>query len=284
MTVPVSALPSESISSPAILIVDGNCFLRARFDALTRKAKKGIKPGSVQQLFAGIRMYLENLQDKVGAQKSIMLFDLGHSEYRVRLFPDYKGDRPEKSEELLEFLEAGRIYFKNLVRSDPMRWQEMMFNNMEADDIAAFLVSSFAALPNLRLWLVSSDHDWLQLLEGRRVLQVRYSPGCKSSLVWNEKDADEYFGLPCRQWPKLSAFTGDGSDHIPSTGIWPKTARMWLEQYGYSLESIFEHESEAKARENEVRRNFELTNLNGKIAAEKVAPEEAEYLLAWAEA
>ncbi|MBO6006366.1 MAG: hypothetical protein J6P18_00410 [Aeriscardovia sp.] len=284
MTVPISDLVPECTSSPGILIVDGNCFLRARFDALERREKrKDCKP-SAPELFSGIRMYLENLKDKVGAQKSIMLFDLGHSEYRIRLFPDYKGDRPEKSKELLSFLEEGRTYFKNLVRSDPMRWQAMMFDNMEADDIAAFLVSSFSVLPNLHLWLVSSDHDWLQLLKEDHVLQVRYSPGCKSNLVWNEKDADQYFGLPCRQWPKLSAFTGDGSDHIPSTGIWPRTAREWLEKYDYSLESIFEHEPEAKVREEEIRRNFELTNLNGKIAAERVSPEEAEYLLAWAEA
>ena len=284
MTVPVSNLTPEYIGSPGLLIVDGNCFLRARFDALERRAKKKCDKRTAPELFSGIRMYIENLQGRVGAQKSMILFDLGHSEYRIRLFPDYKGDRPEKSEELLSFLKAGRNYFKNLVRSDPMRWQVMMFDNMEADDIAAFLVSSFSSLPDLRLWLVSSDHDWLQLLEEGRVLQVRYSPGCKSSLVWDEKDADQYFGLPCRQWPKLSAFTGDGSDHIPSTGIWPRTAHEWLEKYDYSLEAIFEHEPEAKAREKEVRRNFELTNLNGKIAAERVSPEETEYLLAWAEA
>ena len=58
----------------------------------------------------------------------------------------------------------------------------------------------------------------------------------------------------------------------------------WLEKYGYCLESVFEHEPEAKAREKEIKRNFKLTNLNGEIAAEKVSREEAEYLLAWAEA
>ncbi|MBR4399712.1 MAG: hypothetical protein IKT06_02120 [Aeriscardovia sp.] len=228
MTVPVSDLPSEQIGFPGILIVDGNCFLRARFDALARKSKLKGGKSSAPELFSGIRMYLENLKNRVGAKKSIILFDLGHSEYRIRLFPDYKGNRPEKSEELLSFLKSGRIYFKNLMKSDPMLWQVMMFDNMEADDIAAFLVSSFSALPDLRLWLVSSDHDWFQLLEGGRVLQVRYSTGYKSSLVWSEKDADQYFGLPCRQWPKLSAFIGDGSDHIPSTGIWPRTAHAWL--------------------------------------------------------
>ena len=229
------------------MIVDGNW--------LCQKTYRGKSGFSIQSVKSQIdkEIQLHNIDF------TIVLFDKGKSLFRTTVFPAYKGNRKAKEFELTGELALTREYFKTL--DDPTfmaLWQE----NTEADDISAYLVKKLKK-EGRQIYLYSIDHDWLQLLDSDKVFQIRYAPSLKRNKIWNSQDATEFFGIDNKNWAFLSAFTGDPSDNVPSTGISTSQALKWLKKYNYSLGMVLNSEPKAKAKMADILRNWKLTYLSG---------------------
>jgi DNA polymerase-1 len=217
------------------------------------------------------------LEDQEKPAGTFVFFDLGGSQDRLALHPEYKAHR----EEMPEALEKQLPYVKRLTQAMGLGMIEQ--NGVESDDLLASQAVALARAGEDVL-VVSSDKDFAQII-GERIAVLLPPPTANPKLGWRHLDAagvQEKFGVPPTQIADYLALVGDTSDNIRGIdGVGPKTAAKWLQAHG-SLEGVMQHALELEpARFREVvaasgdllRRNLRLTTLN--LALPVLPPEAA---------
>ncbi len=167
-----------------------------------------------------------------GAKKVVVLSD-GGSDYREKLFPNYKGDRKElrltqtkeEADKFQEFMEDWKIAFE-LCGTE---FTTIRYNGVEADDIAAFLATNEDVLNSFEhIWLLSTDKDW-DLLVTEKVSKFSYRTRKETRL---DNWAEHYSYNP-EDHISIKVLQGDKSDSIPGvTGIGEKRAAILVREYG----------------------------------------------------
>lgn len=231
---------------------------------------------------------LWKLADQEKPDGTLVFFDLGGSQDRLLLLPEYKAQR----EEMPEALQKQIAPIKALTRA--MGFVGIETDGVESDDLLASQAVALGALGHDVL-IVSSDKDFAQVVN-ERIKLLLPPPSANPKLGWRFRDEEgvrEKFGVPPAQIADYLALVGDSSDNIPGiSGVGPKTAVKWLQQYG-TVEGVIAHAAELTPerfrgvvgeRANDLRRNLKLTTLNlslPTVAAEKprVATEELFALL-----
>jgi DNA polymerase-1 len=162
-----------------------------------------------------------------------VFFDLGGAQDRLALHPEYKAQREEMPEPLVQQIP----WLKSLTRAMGLAVIEQ--NGVESDDLLAAQAVAFARAGD-DVVIVSSDKDFAQIVSDRIKILLP-PPSANPKLGWRTMDAAgvvEKFGVPPAQITDYLALVGDTSDNIPGLkGVGPKTAVKWLWQYG-TLESI----------------------------------------------
>ncbi len=226
---------------------------------------------------------LWKLEDQEKPAGTLVFFDLGGSQDRLVLLPEYKAQREEMPEALSKQIEP----IKQLTRA--MGHVGIEINGVESDDL---LASQAVALANAGhdVLIVSSDKDFAQIVS-ERIKILLPPPSANPKLGWRFRDVAgvvEKFGVPPAQIADYLALVGDTSDNIPGiSGVGPKTAVKWLLQYG-NIEGVIAHAAEltperfreaVRDRAEDLRRNLKLTTLNlalPTVVAEKPASNAAE--------
>jgi len=206
------------------------------------------------------------LQDQEKPAGTLVFFDLGGSQDRLALHPEYKAQR----EEMPDALEQQLPYVKKLTHA--MGCQVVEQDGVESDDLLAAEAVAMAKDGDEAL-VVSADKDFAQIVDGRIAILLP-PPTANPKLGWRLLDAagvKEKFGVPPERIADYLALVGDSSDNIPGiNGVGPKTAAKWLTEYG-SLEGVLAHAAELKpdrfrelvaADADRIRRNLQLTTLN----------------------
>lgn len=233
---------------------------------------------------------LWKLADQEKPDGTLVFFDLGGSQDRLLLLPEYKAQREEMPDALRKQIEP----IKELTRA--MGFVGIETDGVESDDLLASQAVALAALGHDVL-IVSSDKDFAQIVNDRIKILLP-PPSANPKLGWRFRDAAgvlEKFGVPPSQIADYLALVGDSSDNIPGiAGVGPKTAVKWLQQYGH-IEGVIAHAEElaperfreaVRNRADDLRRNLKLTTLNlslPTVAAEAPAVK-AEDLFALLEA
>jgi DNA polymerase-1 len=183
---------------------------------------------------------VESLRKSYKCDKLIIAGDMGSSSYRKALYPEYKQNRkdkfadqtPEEKAEFEEFFgEVQRILEQ--YESDGVS-PVLRFPGVEADDIAAYIVSKRKRFQCSQIWLISSDRDW-SLLVDTNVSQFSYVTRKEFTVEnWHEHyewDRDSYISIKC--------LMGDPGDNVPGVpGIGPKKAASLVEEYGSTYDII----------------------------------------------
>jgi DNA polymerase-1 len=223
---------------------------------------------------------LWKLQDQEQPAGTIVFFDLGGSQDRLALHPEYKAQREEMPEALARQIdpvkEATRLMGCQVVEQD----------GVESDDLLAGEAVALAAEGHDVL-IVSSDKDFAQVVSDRIKIMLP-PPSANPKLGWRLRDTAgvvEKFGVPPAQIADYLALVGDTSDNIPGiAGVGPKTAAKWLADHG-SLEGVIAHAAELKpdrfrgpveADADRLRMNLRLTTLNlslPRVARARPAPQ-----------
>ncbi len=179
----------------------------------------------------GVTRALISLYDR-GADYLIAALDRKEPTFREQIDPNYKAHRTPPPPDLLiqepiiyQVMEGMRIPFLSQV-------------GYEADDILA-TVATAAAARGLDVYLCTSDKDCRQLLSDRiKILQLR-KKGEEEILDAAALERD--WGIRPEQVVDYLALTGDASDNVPGvSGVGPKTAAKWLQQYG-TLDNILKN-------------------------------------------
>jgi 5'-3' exonuclease len=169
---------------------------------------------------------VQSLSQSYSAGRVIIACDQGSSSFRKGIYPEYKANRKEKYELQTEEEKAKfeRFFkdFEDTLLLLANHYEVLRYENVEADDIAAYIVGS---LDYKHIWLISSDKDW-DLLISPTV--SRFSYVTRKEITEDSWPYDcskeNYLGLKCLQ--------GDAGDNIKGIeGIGPKRATTLLEQY-----------------------------------------------------
>lgn len=166
----------------------------------------------------------------------IVAADWGGSSYRKAIFPEYKANRKELVEkQSAEEKEAARKFFDEYERvleaiDKHPRIQLFRYQGVEADDIAAYLVTRLHDYGFDQAWLISSDRDW-DLLVGPHV--SRFSTVTRKEITLDTWD----YPVTPEQYISYKVLTGDSGDNIPGIpGVGPKRAAALIEQYGSAMD------------------------------------------------
>lgn len=177
---------------------------------------------------------VKSLARSYEAGQIVIAADMGGSQYRKEIFPEYKANRKELYTNDTEAQkEATRKFFDEYERVLEKCSEEFIllrYQGVEADDIAAYIVSRRIDLGYDSIWLISSDRDW-DLLVNENVSRF--------STVTRKEQTVNTWDNPCSREDYLSfkCLIGDKGDNVPGiSGVGPKRACALIEQYGSVLD------------------------------------------------
>lgn len=183
---------------------------------------------------------VDSLKRSYSCNKLIIAGDMGSSSYRKKLYPLYKQNRKDKYENQTDSEKAEFEAFFTEVQSilnlyaDAGTYPVLRFQGVEADDIAAYIVSKRKQFELSQIWLISSDRDW-NLLVDEGVSQFSYVTRKEFTIDnWSshyEFSRDEYISIKC--------LMGDSGDNVPGVpGVGPKRAIQLVQEYGSTYDII----------------------------------------------
>jgi len=148
--------------------------------------------------------------------------------FRDRVYPDYKGTRPD----MPEALRAQMPHFARV--ADAFSVPYLCLDDYEADDVMGTLARRYE--DELDVVLVSSDKDLMQLVRDHVTL---WDPMKDRRVSYPE--VEEKFGCPPELVPDALGIWGDSSDNIPGVkGIGEKGVKALLARWK-GLDDIYEN-------------------------------------------
>jgi 5'-3' exonuclease len=183
---------------------------------------------------------VDSLKKSYKASHVIIACDHGSSSYRKALSPEYKQNRKDKQEQQTDAERAAfELFFEDFVQTiatieTTTSYPVLKFQGVEADDIAAYIVSQKSKLSTDDIWLISSDRDW-DLLVQPGVSRFSYVTRKEVTIDnWNdhyEFNPEDYISIKC--------LTGDSGDNVAGVpGIGPKRAVSLVAEYGSTYDII----------------------------------------------
>ncbi len=183
---------------------------------------------------------VQSLKKSYKASHVIIAGDMGSSSYRKAIYPEYKQNRKDKFENQTDAEKAAfELFFEDFTKTlehiaESTDYPVLRFQGVEADDIAAYIVSKKSKLPIHDIWLVSSDKDW-DLLVQPNVSRFSYVTRKEVTVDnWNDHydfNPEDYISIKC--------LTGDSGDNVAGVpGIGPKRAVGLVNEYGSTYDII----------------------------------------------
>jgi DNA polymerase I len=197
------------------MLIDGlNLFFR-NFSTINAVNSNGAHIGGLGGFFRSLGALIRQIQPT----QIIMVFDgIGSSTSRKNIIPEYKSGRNVTrvtKHELFDNIDdedeakIGQIvriiqYLKTL----PVK--TITLGNVEADDVIAYLSSTLPKHDNDRVFIVSSDKDYLQLITRQVIV---YRPVERE--FYTEETVREKFNLDPHNFIIYKTLLGDASDALP---------------------------------------------------------------------
>lgn len=218
------------------LLVDASSLIFRAYYALPEISGQGGRP--VQGVLGFLNM-LFRLADDLAPGRLAVCYDGGMSR-REEAFPEYKANRGEAPDDLLEqFLMVGQAL-------DAMGVHTLYVEGSEADDLLA-TAARLGEEAGLAPRLVTGDKDLLQLITDRTHVLFTRRGVSDLAVMTPENFRDRYHIEPDR-FPDFKALIGDKSDNLPGvTGVGEATAIQLLRRFG-GLEEILDRSAEVGGR------------------------------------
>ena len=197
-----------------ILLLDGlNLFFR-NFAIMNMVNPDGVHIGGLGGFFRSLGAMIRQVQpDEV-----YVVFDgAGSTVNRKNILPGYKADRNIQritNWEIFENLEDEHdskvdqiVRVIQYLKTLPVK--TLILDKTEADDIIAYLCSKLPNKPDDRVFIISSDKDFLQLVSDQVVV---YRPMEKR--YYTEEVMKEKYNIPAKNFILYKTLLGDSSDKI----------------------------------------------------------------------
>ncbi len=212
------------------MLVDGTSLMYRAFFAMPNLTDAR---GRVTNAAYGFTSMLLRLLQDYDPDYLVVAFDRGKPEYRLEIYPEYKGHRPDMPDDL-------RPQF-NMVKDvlDAMGIAHIEQEGVEADDLLGVMARAYADSSH-KVTIVTGDKDMLQLVDGRIRVEVT-KRGITDTVVYDPKKVKEEFGLPPHLLADMKGLMGDSSDNIPGVpGVGKVRARRLLNEFG-TIEGVLQN-------------------------------------------
>lgn len=219
-----------------LVLIDGSSYLHRAFHALPPlMTSKGEPTGAVYGVVSMIKKMINDYKPDHVA----VVFDAKGKNFRHEIYPQYKATRPLMEKDL-------QVQIKPLHEViQALGLPLLMVEGVEADDVIGTLARN-AAENGFAVLISTGDKDMAQLVNKDITLV-----NTMNNTTMDEKGVKEKFSVTPSRMTDYLALVGDTSDNIPGvSGVGPKTAVKWLENYG-TLENIIKHADEIKGKVGE---------------------------------
>jgi DNA polymerase-1 len=220
------------------LLIDGYNLAFRSFYGVPELTRSDGFPTNVLHGWLRTLWYLEN---EFQPKNVVVFFDYGRSKRRLEMHPEYKANRSETPDALVQQMP----YVNELTRE--LGYPVIQEEGIEADDLLATVAHQLDQKGE-DVCIVSSDKDFAQMIRGR-VTQLVPPPTANPKLGWRKLDGagvEEKFGVKPEAIVDYLALIGDTSDNIPGIqGVGPKTACKWIQEWG-SIDNLLKHVDEVK--------------------------------------
>ena len=263
---------AEIIEGERILMIDGlNLFFR-NFSILNMVNPDGVHVGGLGGFFRSLGAMIRQMQP---TQVYVIFDGVGSSNNRKNLLPEYKSGRDiqritnwdafdnKDDEDDAKIDQMVRIiqYLKTL----PVK--VVVLDKVEADDIIAYLSNVIPQKKEDKVFIVSSDKDFLQLINENVIV---YRPMEKE--FYTEETVIEKFKMTPHNFILYKTLMGDNSDKVAGIkGLGPKKLYKLfpeLSERDLTLDDIYDI-CEKKYKENviyaRILQNFSSIETNFKI-------------------
>lgn len=206
-----------------ILLIDGlNLFFR-NFSAINTVNSKGIHIGGLGGFFRSLGFLVNNIQP---TQIYVLMDGIESSSSRKNIIPEYKGGRNTSritKHELFDSIdEEDDSKIDQIIRIiqylQTLPVKTLSIPRVEADDVISYLCGITPKNPNDRVFIVSSDKDYLQLVSDQVIV---YRPMEKE--FYTPDTVVSKFGVTPHNFILYKLLMGDSSDKIEGIkGLGPK--------------------------------------------------------------
>jgi DNA polymerase-1 len=209
-----------------LVLVDGTGLIFRAYFALPSNltTKSGLHTNAIY----GFSTMFAKLLQRRNVEYGAVIFDPPGGSFRQQQYSEYKAQRPQASDDLVEQLP----WIDKVVEAHKFRI--LRIPGFEADDVIGTLAERGKAA-GFEVWIVSSDKDFAQLIGP----QVKMWETIKD-VVYDRELVFKKWGCYPEQFIDYLALIGDKVDNIPGVpGIGPKGAQQILSQFG-SLRAALE--------------------------------------------
>ena len=232
-----------------LFLIDGHALIFKMYYAFLGRPMINAKGVDTSILF-GFTKYLLELIHREQPTHLAVSFDPPGGTFRNKLYPEYKANRGETPQLVIDALEP----LTGILRA--MNIPVLMVPGFEADDVIGSMAKR-SAREGLDVYMVTPDKDYGQLI-GPHIFQ--YKPGRKGGddeVVDVQKVCAKYGIQRPEQVIDILAICGDASDNVPGVkGVGEVGAGKLLAKYG-SVEDIYAHLDELTPRQQEMFRAAE---------------------------
>lgn len=209
------------------IIIDGNNLMFKSFYALPPLSNF---EGVVSNAVFGFTNMLIKVIKEINPKYIAVTFDVAKKNFRHEKFAEYKGTRKPTPVELVNQFPI----IKDLLKK--MNIAVIEKEGLEADDLMGCLSRSFKT-ENI---IVSGDRDSFQLINKNTKVMFP-KKGVSETILLDEENLIDYFGVNPNQVIDLKSLMGDSSDNIPGvTGVGEKTALGLIQKY-QTLDNVYSH-------------------------------------------
>jgi DNA polymerase-1 len=270
-----------------VLLIDGlNLFFR-NFAVINLMNESGSHVGGL----GGFLRSLGTLINQIQPTSMYIVFDgTGSSTNRKNLHPEYKSGRNfritnwDMFQHLDDENEAKADQIRRLIHYlECLPAKTIAIDKVEADDIIAYYAKHLPEKHGSKVYIVSNDKDFLQLINEDVVV---YRPTERE--FYNKETIKSKFGVLAENFILYKTLLGDNSDKVPGVkglgekGIFKKypellTTPLTLDNiFEISVEKHKEHEVYARVvlDRNRLENNFKVMNLSNPL----ISDDEKEFL------
>ena len=210
-----------------VLIIDAYNLFTRHYVAHPGMSKNGEQVGGVVGFFNNV----VRLVEKTNPERIYVVWEAGGSKRKRDLYSDYKlKKRPQKLnryyEDLPDSVRNRNFQITLLIKLlSLVPVVQIYIEDAEADDAIGYM--SKYKLKEKNKIIVSSDHDFYQLLDEKTII---WSPTLKSFV--NDSKVVDRFGICARNFCLAKSISGDSSDNIPGIqGVSYKTLSKYFEKF-----------------------------------------------------
>ena len=247
------------MSMPRLYLLDAYALIFRAYFAFARNPRVNSKGVDTSAIY-GFMLALLDVIEKEKPSHMAVVFDIGGSQVREEIFPDYKANRDETP----EGIKVAVPYIHQLLEA--MRIPALGVRGYEADDVIGTLAHK-AEAAGYEVYMMTPDKDFGQLVT-EKVKILKPGRGGDPAEVLGMKEVCDRWGIQrVDQVIDMLGLMGDAVDNIPGIpSVGEKTAAKLLAQYD-TMEGIFEHADEIKGKLGEKVREFADQGRMSKVLA-----------------